>query len=132
MKLEDLKDFYARDAEVILDDPEAASVHEVLLTALEAGTLRAACPDDAGGWQVQAWVKQAILIGFRRTAFKALPGEPPFFDKEGFPVRRLRLEDGVRIVPGGSSVRRGAHVAAGVVIITAGSQSGRRSSAASR
>lgn len=82
-----------------------------LLEALEAGTVRAA-HRVADSWVVDTGVKEGILELFRTSEVVPM-GE--FLDKEAFPVRRFSLEDGVRMVPGGSAVRRGAHLARGVV-----------------
>jgi len=111
----ELQDFYARDAGAVLADPDATRAHEALLVALERGELRAAEPDGKSGWRVNTWVKQAILLGFRRTS--VVPMGPAFFDKTAYPPRQLTLDDGVRAVPGGTAVRRGAHLAKGVVIM---------------
>src|SRR5580698_3411526 len=99
-----------------------------LRSALEAGTVRAAEPDAASptGWRVNAWVKQGILLGFRLGALEEMPSASlsfpglsfpglSFIDKNTFPARRFAAGDGVRVVPGGSSVRAGAYVARGVV-----------------
>lgn len=114
----DLRAFYDRDAGAVAADPGFPAAHAALLNALESGVLRAAEPDGSGGWQVNTWVKQAILAGFRAFPLEAQPGGPwPFFDKGAYPARRLALEDGVRLVPGGSSLRRGAFLAKGVVVM---------------
>src|ERR1017187_1467686 len=93
---------------------------------LEAGTLRSAEPDDAAatGWRVNAWVKRGILLGFRLGTLTEMSGLAPagqtilsFVDKGTYPARRFSPDDGVRIVPGGSSVRSGAYVARGVVMM---------------
>jgi 2,3,4,5-tetrahydropyridine-2-carboxylate N-succinyltransferase len=84
--------------------------------ALTAGTIRAA-ERIGGSWRTNVWVKQGILLGFRLGEMVQL-GDPkvlPFVDKSTFPVRHFASGDGVRVVPGGSSVRMGAYVAAGVV-----------------
>ncbi len=94
--------------------------------ALGRGEVRAAEP--AGGtWRVNAWVKRAILLGFRMGALVEVPagpasavgragtGAPRFFDKDTFPLKPLAASDAVRVVPGGSSIRDGAYVAPGVV-----------------
>ncbi len=87
---------------------------------LNAGEIRAAEPDPAQptGWRANAWVKQGILVGFRLGGLVDmsinLPQAPPFFDKSTYPLKALTLESGVRVVPGGSSIRDGAYVARGV------------------
>ncbi len=89
-----------------------------LRSALESGELRAAEPDAASatGWRVNAWVKQGILLGFRLGILVDLPGDGlSFVDKNTFPSRRFTAQEGVRVVPGGSSVRAGAYVARTVV-----------------
>jgi 2,3,4,5-tetrahydropyridine-2-carboxylate N-succinyltransferase len=89
-----------------------------LRAALEAGELRSASPDpDAPtGWRVNAWVKRGILLGFRLGQLEELPaGGLSFVDKHTYPARLFAANDGVRVVPGGSSVRAGAFVARSVV-----------------
>ena len=109
--------FYTRPAEEVLADPRLPEMHEALLAELEAGTLRAAEPT-AEGWRVNTWVKQAILLGFRHTSLVEMAGYGlSAVDKTAFPPRAFRLEDGVRMVPGGSAARRGAYLAKGVVVM---------------
>jgi len=101
-----------------IGNPDAMTAFLALRAALESGELRSASPDPAAptGWRVNAWVKQGILLGFRLGALEDLPaGGLSFVDKHTFPVRHFRAADGVRIVPGGSSIRAGAYVARGVV-----------------
>lgn len=89
-----------------------------LLDALEAGTVRVAEPTAGGAWIVNTWVKDAILDLFRTTSIvpKGLEGEPGLFrDKEPLDVRRFDESSKVRVVPGGSAVRRGAYLGPGVV-----------------
>ena len=89
-----------------------------LLTQLESGAIRAAERDANGVWRAVPWVKQGILIAFRFGAMADLSADSgafSFVDKHTIPPRRFAPEDGVRIVPGGSTIRRGACVAAGVV-----------------
>ncbi len=118
MTPEALEAFYAQNPEAPTASPQRAEAHEALLAALESGILRAAEPDGHGGWRVNTWVKQAILAGFRHSALQDLsvPGFA-FFDKSAYPARAFTLEDGVRIVPGGSTLRRGAFIAKGVVVM---------------
>ena len=87
--------------------------------ALNAGAIRAAEPDPNSptGWRVNAWVKKGILVGFRIGGIVDMSinvGRQPFFDKSTYPVRRMTAQDGVRIVPGGSSIRDGCFIGRGV------------------
>lgn len=91
-----------------------------LRAVLGEGRVRAAEPDAAAasGWRVNAWVKQGILLGFRSGALadvSADHGRWPFFDKDTLPLKRLDLAAAVRVVPGGSTIRDGAFVGAGVI-----------------
>jgi 2,3,4,5-tetrahydropyridine-2,6-dicarboxylate N-succinyltransferase len=99
-------------------DPCARSIFEEFRAALERGEIRAASPDPAAptGWRVNAWVKQGILLGFRLGVLQDFPAAAlSFVDKSTYPVRTFSANDGVRVVPGGSSIRAGAYVARGVV-----------------
>ncbi|MEA2329494.1 MAG: 2,3,4,5-tetrahydropyridine-2,6-dicarboxylate N-succinyltransferase [Thermoanaerobaculia bacterium] len=88
------------------------------LGELEKGAIRSATRDEHGIWHAQPWVKQGILTAFRIGVItEAGSGALTFIDKDTMPTRRFRVDDGVRIVPGGSSVRRGAFVAKGVVMM---------------
>lgn len=87
-------------------------------SALNHGLVRAAERDDSGKWRVNSWVKQGILLGFRMGEIADMSppdGSLVFFDKDTYPVRATKLDERVRIVPGGSSVRDGAYLAPGVV-----------------
>ena len=99
------------------DEARSAVAH--LLDELERGRVRAAKLVD-GRWAVNGWVKQGILLGFRFGA-DVESRVPPVFhfrDRDTLPPLDAPLEDRkVRIVPGGTSVRRGAHLAEGVVIM---------------
>ena len=87
-----------------------------LKVALNAGTVRAAERGADGTWRANAWVKAGILLGFRLGRVAPAAGGPfPFYDKDTYPLRPLRLEDGDRVVPGGSAIRDGCYVARGVV-----------------
>lgn len=100
---------------------EARGAVEELLLLLESGEVRAAERGADGEWKAVPWVKQGILLGFRVGELSDMsvgihsPGQLHFFDKSTYPVRALSVSDGVRVVPGGSSIRRGAYVARGVV-----------------
>jgi 2,3,4,5-tetrahydropyridine-2,6-dicarboxylate N-succinyltransferase len=100
------------------NDPAAHEAFLALRTALEAGEIRSASPDATAptGWRVNAWVKQGILLGFRLGTLDAqASGSLSFVDKHTYPARYFTPDQGVRIVPGGSSVRAGAYLAKGVV-----------------
>jgi 2,3,4,5-tetrahydropyridine-2-carboxylate N-succinyltransferase len=101
-----------------IGDPAAMTAFLALRAALESGAVRAAQPDAVSptGWRVNAWVKQGILLGFRLGALEEQSsGALSFVDKQTYPARHFASGDGVRLVPGGSSVRAGAYVARGVV-----------------
>jgi 2,3,4,5-tetrahydropyridine-2-carboxylate N-succinyltransferase len=88
--------------------------------ALNRGEIRSAEPDPAwpSGWRANPWVKKGILLGFRMGTIVDMsvdPARQPFYDKSTYPVRTFALSDGVRIVPGGSSIRDGSFVGRGVV-----------------
>src|SRR4051812_54485 len=79
--------------------------------SLTRGEIRAAEKEN-GEWKVNVWVKQGILLGFRLGELMEMGCEDlSFVDKDTFPLRQFRIEDKVRVVPGGSSVREGAFVA---------------------
>ncbi len=93
---------------------------DACLEGLEGGTLRVAEPDGEGGWRVNAWLKQAILLHFRITPNREMVGGASrYFDKV-----ELRFADqndapessGARVVPT-ATVRRGAHIGNDVVLM---------------
>src|SRR5215475_14229685 len=95
--------------------PEAQETFLEFRDALTHGRVRAA-EKRAGQWVVNTWVKQGILLGFRLGVLAEMGDEAlSFVDKNTFPARRFSVTDRVRIVPGGSSVRVGAHVAPAVI-----------------
>lgn len=88
-------------------------------SALNAGSVRSAEPDSSAksGWRVNGWVKKGILLGFRMGSVIDLsidPARQPWFDKATYPVKRFDATSGVRIVPGGSTVRDGVYIGKGV------------------
>ena len=95
---------------------EDRAVFEEFKTALRKGEIRAAEKGADGNWVTNAWVKQGILLGFKMGGMVDMSADGfSFFDKETYPVRPMTLEDKVRIVPGGSTIRDGSYVAPGVV-----------------
>ena len=101
------------------EEASARAAFLELKEALNAGTVRAAERGTDGTWRVNTWVKQGILLGFRIGRLAAVTGSGPFpfFDKDTYPLRPVNLEDGIRIVPGGSSIRDGCYVARGVICV---------------
>jgi 2,3,4,5-tetrahydropyridine-2,6-dicarboxylate N-succinyltransferase len=83
--------------------------------ALNAGEVRAAEPDSGSpsGWRVNGWVKKGILLGFRMGAVVDMSidaARQPWFDKATYPVKAFTADSGVRIVPGGSTIRDGCRI----------------------
>jgi 2,3,4,5-tetrahydropyridine-2-carboxylate N-succinyltransferase len=108
------------DAPPALYGEEHFELFKAFRSALNHGEIRAAEPDAAAttGWRVHAWVKKGILLGFRMGAIVDMSIDArrqPFFDKSTYPVHKFSAADGVRIVPGGSSVRDGAYLGRGVI-----------------
>jgi 2,3,4,5-tetrahydropyridine-2,6-dicarboxylate N-succinyltransferase len=112
-----IEKFFAAGTAAI-NDSGAMHAFLELRESLENGKVRASEPDTSSptGWKVNAWVKQGILLGFRLGVLREMSGDEfCFVDKHTFPVRRFSSDEGVRVVPGGSSVRAGAYLAKGVV-----------------
>jgi 2,3,4,5-tetrahydropyridine-2-carboxylate N-succinyltransferase len=87
---------------------------------LNAGRVRSAEPDSSqpSGWRTNTWVKKGILVGFRMGTIVDLSidlAKQPFIDKDTYPVKQIAPGDGVRIVPGGSSIRDGCYIGRDVV-----------------
>ena len=102
------------------DKLEARDAFVQLRTLLDTGEVRAAEPDATteSGWRVNTWVKQGILLGFRfgdTVDVSADHGRWPFYDKDTMPLKKPGVNAGVRIVPGGSTIREGAFVDRSVV-----------------
>jgi 2,3,4,5-tetrahydropyridine-2-carboxylate N-succinyltransferase len=113
------------DIEALFDNKPSAysETHFALFArfkeALNSGAVRAAEPDASTptGWRVNAWVKKGILLGFRMGGIVDMSVDEvrqPFFDKATWPVKHLTPASGVRIVPGGSSIRDGCFIGTGV------------------
>jgi 2,3,4,5-tetrahydropyridine-2,6-dicarboxylate N-succinyltransferase len=100
-------------------DPQSRSTFLEFRDQLTQGKIRAAekgaDPAHPNQWIVHAWVKQGILLGFRLGALQEMSAGLSFVDKDTFPARHFSVDDKIRVVPGGSSVREGAYVAPSVV-----------------
>jgi len=114
--------FFPQDLDKI-DKPAALQTFNELKFFLNVGDVRAASPSsaeaDLGGWIVHEWVKKGILLGFRLGELSdiSIDHHFKFFDKNTYPLKKLTLENQVRFVPGGSSIRDGSYVAPGVVVM---------------
>ena len=99
-------------------DDSTRALFQEFKNLLNSGAIRAAEKRD-GKWQVNQWVKQGILLGFRLGDMVeySINEHFRFFDKSTYPLKKFSLDDGVRQVPGGSAIRDGAFVASGVVIM---------------
>lgn len=100
-------------------EPEHFALFDRFKRALNAGEIRAAEPDASqpSSWRVNGWVKKGILLGFRMGMIVNMsidPARQPFLDKLTYPVHRFTPADGVRLVPGGSSIRDGCYIGKGV------------------
>ena len=113
-----LADYFCRPLDELRADPGTRAQLEQFLDALEAGTVRAASREADGSWHAVAWVKTAILAAFALSDTVAVPGWPGgAVDKSLVPPRQIDPAAGIRLVPGGTSVRRGAGLAAGTVVM---------------
>ena len=112
-----------RDVERFYDSAQAGDARALQVFSefkffLNRGEIRAAEPV-GDRWVVHTWVKKGILLGFRLGVLSAHPGAGPFryFDNHTYPVKSLSIEEGVRVVPGGTAVRDGACLAAGLIVM---------------
>jgi 2,3,4,5-tetrahydropyridine-2,6-dicarboxylate N-succinyltransferase len=112
--------------EALFDSPPAryAEEHFILFqkfkNALNRGEIRAAVPAESssGGWRAEPWIKKGLLLGFRMGQIENMSVDTkkqPFFDKSTYPPREIDAADGIRIVPGGSSIRDATYIARGVI-----------------
>src|SRR6188472_4558782 len=101
---------------------EARDAFLRLRDELSLGKVRAAEPDPSSptGWRVNVWVKQGILLGIRWGDVIDVGigrGRWPFLDKDTLPLKPLDVSSGVRVVPGGSSIRDGVYLGPGVICV---------------
>src|SRR6202166_674614 len=118
MQLSQIEDFFENPPAEYTEDH--FKIFREFKEALNRGQVRAAEPDSntQSGWRTNAWVKKGILLGFRMGVIIDMSidaAHQPFIDKSTYPVRALTPGDGVRIVPGGSSIRDGSFIGRGVV-----------------
>ncbi len=100
-----------------LSEDESLKLYQETIAALESGTLRVAEKVD-DKWLVNTWVKKVILLGFKYGSLSEIPGTyTTYYDKNTMPLKHLTLDDKVRMVPGGSTIRCGSYVAPGTIIM---------------
>ncbi len=118
----DIESYYDKNI-ATLDRAPALRAFSELKFFLNGGEIRAAEPSSdagaVGGWIVNEWVKKGILLGFRLGELKEIQlGEQfRYFDKNTYPLKKLSLDNQVRVVPGGTTIRDGAFIAKNVVIM---------------
>lgn len=118
-----IDDAWERRGEISADDRQVAEAVSRALALLDAGEARVAEPDGSGGWQVNQWLKKAVLLSFRLTDNVLVEGGSaghPAYDKvpskfAGWDAVRFR-EAGIRVVPG-AVARAGAYIAPGCVLM---------------
>lgn len=112
-----VEELFALPPHEVLYDERTTPTCATILDALNAGTIRAASRNDDGSWMVHPWVKQGILLLFRAGRLEDMSTDENFrfFDKDTLRTRAFTLDDKVRIVPGGTTIRNGAFLAHGVI-----------------
>ncbi len=112
----------ARDGLSFATTGEVRDAVEAAIAAMDAGELRVAEPDGAGGWRVNQWLKKAVLLSFRLNDSGVIegPSGSNWYDKvplkfHGWNDARFRAA-GFRAVPG-AIVRRGAYIAPGAILM---------------
>ncbi|TCD48212.1 2,3,4,5-tetrahydropyridine-2,6-dicarboxylate N-succinyltransferase [Chlorobium sp. N1] len=120
---ERILEYGALGARELQEMDAAREVFAEFKALLNDGSVRAAEKGE-GGWRVNAWVKQGILLGMKlgrleegRVETGVEGSSFAFIDKDTWPLKSFSLESGVRIVPGGSSVRDGSYLAPSVVMM---------------
>lgn len=118
---EQIEHYYEQDPNT-LDRAAALRAFTELKFFLNGGEIRAATratTQNESGWVVNDWVKKGILLGFRLGELTdvSINDQFRYFDKNTFPLKRITLDQQVRIVPGGTTIRDGAYVARNVVIM---------------
>ncbi|UHH10452.1 2,3,4,5-tetrahydropyridine-2,6-dicarboxylate N-succinyltransferase [Luteimonas fraxinea] len=118
-----IEDAFARRAELSaaeIGDAVKPAIEQAM-QGLESGELRVAQPDGNGGWQVNEWLKKAVLLYFRTNDMAVVDAQPaPFWDKveprfAGYDEAKFKAA-GVRVVPG-AAVRRGTYFGRDVVLM---------------
>lgn len=99
------------------DELNFNAITSELIEGLNSGEIRSAHKDKNNEWIANDWVKKGILLLFKygNLVDYSIDRNFNFFDKHTLPTHNFHLEDNVRIVPGGSSIRTGSYIAKGVI-----------------
>jgi 2,3,4,5-tetrahydropyridine-2,6-dicarboxylate N-succinyltransferase len=115
--------FSSLGVDALWEIPGARVVFDEFKQLLNEGKVRAA-EKSGGEWVVNFWVKEGILLGMRlgRLQESYLSFDEPsnrfaFIDKDTWPLKKITIENNIRIVPGGSAVRDGSYLAPTVVMM---------------
>lgn len=111
---EKIENYYDRND---LKESEKLDLQKEIIDSLNDGSIRSAEQLKDGSWQVNQWVKKGILFLFKHSNMTdmSINDNFRFFDKNTIPLKPMSLDNGVRLVPGGSAIRSGCYVAEGVI-----------------
>ncbi len=98
----------------LLEKSETQETIRAVINQLDSGELRVASPTEQG-WQVNEWVKKAVVLYFPIQKMETLEAGPmEFHDK--MPLKRGYKEKGIRVVPH-AIARHGAYISKGVIMM---------------
>lgn len=101
-----------------INDQDTKNLLDEFFLALENGKIRASYKDEASNWHLEKRVKEGILLSFRLGKnIKANFGPFTFIDKDNLWPREIPTDKNIRIVPGGSSIRRGVYLGKNVTMM---------------
>lgn len=109
---------YSVETEFHRPSSKGLKVFSEFIELLDGGIIRTV-EQINGDWIVNSWVKKGILLGFKIGRLKEVRDARPFslFDKHTFPLKKLSVKHNVRVVPGGTTIRRGAYIAPTVIVM---------------
>jgi 2,3,4,5-tetrahydropyridine-2-carboxylate N-succinyltransferase len=118
-----IEDAWERRSEITPADQDVRTSVDEAIRLLDHGEARVAEPDGKGGWKVNQWLKQAVLLSFRLSHNRVMEGGSAgeaAYDKvpskfAGWGDKRFS-EAGFRVVPG-AIARRGSYIGKGVVLM---------------
>lgn len=112
--IEKIENFYENG---LFDKKQFEELSQEFINLLNEGEIRAAEKQSDSSWKINIWVKKGILLLFKYGELVRFSEGSLFyyFDKHTLPLHPFTLDDRVRIVPGGSSIRTGCYVARNVI-----------------